>query len=176
MRKLKFAKALGVIVLTVLLFGVIFLFVPFFVLQNHLSDGCEEIESIARDERAVAYLDKWVSDKVLDRGYTFVSGMHGRISATSDGKYLNITPLPKESLSRIPNDYLRFGIETLDGDLDSAVTKANVGQIEIGLGRNQLILLKNGKVLSDYRGHDKKSGHLLQISENIYAYCSDARF
>ncbi|MBU2713824.1 hypothetical protein [Zooshikella harenae] len=88
----------------------------------------------------------------------------------------DITTLPEESISRIPNEYLRFSIEKVSGGRDEPITSTNVGQIEIGYGRNQIILLKNGKLLSSYRGDDEKSGHLLRINEAVYAYCADARF
>lgn len=160
--------------LTVLAISV--LFAGAYTLNSHLEKGCKEIESIARDVSAVAYMNQWVSTYVLDKGYTFVGGMHGTISARSNGEYIEITPLLDESKSRIRVDYLRFNISTLDNDLDIPVTKKNAAQIDIGLGRNQVILLKNGATLTSYRGHDINSGHLRKINNITYAYCADARF
>ena len=102
--------------------------------------------------------------------------MDGRITTRSNGKYIEITPLPDESRSKIKIEYLRFGIKILDNDLDTPVTKNNVAQIDFGLGRNQVILLKNGSTLTSYRGNDVESGHLRRINETTFAYCADARF
>ncbi|RDH46357.1 hypothetical protein [Zooshikella ganghwensis] len=173
---MKAAKILGLTVLVLLSLCGAFFLIPIFVLQIHLSGACQEIAAIARDEQAVAYLDNWVSKNILNQGYTFVFGMHGRVWVREADQYVNITQLPEESISRIPNEYLRLEIETVSDNRDQPITSTNVGQIAIGYGRNQIILLKNGKSLLSYRGDDEGSGHLLRINEAVYVYCADARF
>jgi len=169
-------KIIGIFLLVVFALVIIFLALFMWSLDNHLERGCVEIESIARDKDAVSYMDSWVSDHVLDRGYTFVRGSHSSISARLNGEYIEINPLPDESKSRIRTNSLRFDIDTLKDDLDIPVTKSNVSKIYFGLGRNYVILLKNGATLSSYRDRDEKSGHLKKINETIYAYCEDAKF
>ncbi|MCU7933195.1 MAG: hypothetical protein KZQ90_20570 [Candidatus Thiodiazotropha sp. (ex Codakia rugifera)] len=169
-------RAIGLVLLILIIIIGIFLFLPARTLNENLKNGCIEIESIARDNVAVTYLDKWVSESVLDRGYSFVTGMHGRISAKLNGEFIEISPLPEESKSRIKVEYFRLHISTLDNGVDTIVTRSNIAQIDFGLGRNQVILLKNGAILTGYRGHDTQSGHLRKINETTYAYCADARF
>ncbi|MBU2713825.1 hypothetical protein [Zooshikella harenae] len=93
---MKVAKILGISVLVLLSLCVTLFLMLIFVLQINLNGGCQEIAAIAKDERAVSYLDDWVSKNILNQGYTFVYGMHGRISARVGDQYVNI-PLCQDS-------------------------------------------------------------------------------
>jgi len=73
----------------------------FFVIDNHFQENCERIEKIARNSKSVAYLDNWASDHILDKGYNFVTGMHGDITASKGNEFVKISPLPEENISGI---------------------------------------------------------------------------
>jgi len=64
----------------------------------------------------------------------------------------------------------------MSGGFNAEITNKNVGQIDFGRGRDQIIILKNGSKLTSYRGHDEASGHLLKISDSLYAYCANSKF
>ena len=142
--------------------------------NSTLQEECDLIVQIARDEKAVAYLDNWASEHVLDKGYYFASGNHGRISATSSSGSTYIHPLPDEKQSGIEEILLRFSADKVSNEFQAPITSDNVNQIVFGRGRNSIIFLKNGHSLQSHQGHDESSGHLLKIDDSLFAYCPDA--
>ena len=161
----------------VISFGVLATGIYFaYSLNSTLNKGCERIAEIARDVKAVSYLDSWAQENVIDKGYYFVSGMHGVIGASSIDGSINNLMAPEEEKSHIEPVYFRFGLEKIGGDFKDLITRENVGAIRFGRGRNSIILLKNGHTLKSHRGDDEASGHLMKINDSTFAYCSDARF
>ena len=168
---------LAKVIFLILIIGIFLTFLKFS--ENHsnqLQANCEKIEKIARNKVAVGHLDSWVYEHVIDKGYHFVSGMHGRISGSKGEDYVDIKPLPKEKITEIEINYFRLSVDKIDGDFTANITNTNVGQIDFGRGRDQVIILKNGAQLKSYRGHDESSGHLLKINDSLFAYCADAKF
>ena len=102
--------------------------------------------------------------------------MHGRITASKGEDYIAINPLPEEKVTGIEIDYFRLSVDKVVGDFEAKITQDNVGQIDFGRGRDQVIILKNGAQLKNYRGHDVSSGHLLKINDTLFAYCANAKF
>ncbi len=153
------------------------LFTLFVVPVNRFSkDKCAHIAEVARDDKALTYLEGWANDNVIDKGYYLVTGEHGSVSArSSDGSTRSIGA-PLEEFSQIEEKNFRFAITKLGGHSVDPITNENVAYIRFGSGRNSILLLKNGYVLDSHRGHDEASGHLLKINESTYAYCADAKF
>lgn len=157
--------------------GIIIVFLTFDANHSaHLQAQCKTIENIARNKLAVEYLDSWASEHVIDKGYHFVSGMHGRITGSKGEDYYTIKSLPEEKITGIGINYFRLSIDKIAGDFETKITNDNVGQINFGRGRDQVIILKNGTQLKSYRGHDESSGHLLKINDSLFAYCANAKF
>ena len=145
-------------------------------LNNFQTLQCEHIADIANDEKAVAYLDNWAKENVINKNYYFVTGMHRHITAYStDGSTVDLK-LPEESKSRIEQEHFRFGLDKIGGNHKTSIKSDNVGELLFGRGRNSIILLKNGHTLKSHRGNDEASGHLLKINDSTFAYCEDARF
>ncbi|MCG8672618.1 MAG: hypothetical protein MI867_24665, partial [Pseudomonadales bacterium] len=70
-------------IIAVLICALLIVIIVAMYFGNKLNERCEEIGSIASDEKAVLFLDEWANEKVLNNGYYLVSGMHGRIVAHS---------------------------------------------------------------------------------------------
>lgn len=148
----------------------------YFIFQKPLKEECNYIEKVARNEVSVAYLDNWASEHVLNKGYHFVTGMHGDIYGMKGDEFIAIHPLPDEKISGIDRKYFRLSIEKISDDLETEITSKNVGRIEFGRGRNQVIILSNGAHLLSYRGLYQSSAHLLKINESVFVYCADTTF
>lgn len=143
---------------------------------SHTQTQCEKIEEIARNQIAVKHLDSWIYEHVIDKGYNFVSGINGRIWGSKGDEYFIITPLPKEKVTGIELNFFRLSLDKITDDVEAEITTNNVGQIDFGRGRDKVIILKNGAELKSYRGHDESSGHILKISNSVFAYCANAKF
>jgi len=102
--------------------------------------------------------------------------MGGRITGSKGDQFFTISPLPEEKISGIEINFFRFSVYKVSGDFDAEITHLNVGQIDFGRGRDQIIILKNGAQLKSYRGHDESSGYLLKINDSTFAYCENAKF
>ncbi len=141
-----------------------------------MQEGCDQIAEIAQNPDAVRHLNNWADENVLNKNYYFAYGMLGSIHATSvDGK-MTYLPLPDESVTGMRNIYYRFSLDKIGDDHKATVTDENISKLIFGQGRNSVILMKNGQVLTSHRGLTEASGHLLKINESVYAYCADAQF
>lgn len=154
----------------------IIIIVAFFTFHQFMSEQCTTISDIANNEEIVNYLDDWATDNIVDKGYYFVAGMHGDITARKDESFIDITPLPDPSITNIELKHFRFGVRKIPGNFEDPITSRNVAMFDFGRGRDRVILLKNSERLTSYREHDIESGHLLKINENVYAYCANSRF
>ncbi len=148
----------------------------FWYLNSSLEEACSKTLEIAQDQSKVEYLDAWATNNILDKGYHFVTGMHGQIRGSINDEHQQITVLPSFEKSGIKNKYFRFNVEKRTGNFKTKITSKNVGRFEFGNGRNQIIVLKNGTKLVSYSGYNHTSGHLVQVSENVFAYCADSTF
>ena len=163
----------------ILLIGV-FAVGGYFVHKHHrvLQEGCDRIEAIARNREHVAYMEQWASENAIGKGYYFVSGMDGSIAGHSSigSEKIHYLQLSNPERTGIETKYLRFGVEKFGVDFKTPITEQNVGQINFGRGRNSVIIVRNNQLLTEHRGRSLDSRHLRQIRENVFAYCSDARF
>lgn len=155
---------------SVLVFFVIF--ITFHLTTKH---QCNVVADIARNEKIINYLDQWTHENILDKGYSFVFGM-GRISAKKGDEFINISPLPDANITNIELGALRFNISKKAKSFESPYTSENVTSIEFGWHRDTIIILKNGELITSYRGDDVKSGHLKKVRDNVYAYCANSTF
>ena len=150
--------------------------IGFYLFDKTQKERCVKIEKIARNEKAVNYLDNWASKYILNKGYYFVTGMNGDIRGLNEGSSVSIEPIPDEKITGIEKYYFRFNVEKISGNFKAEITSDNVGRIEFGRGRDQVIILKNGAKLESYRGYSEFSGRLLRISDTVFAFCADAKF
>ncbi len=175
---MSFWKVIGIGLLALL--GIMILAGVFFTYQlnRSLDAGCERIEAIARNPDYVAYMDQWASKNTIGRGYYLVWGMHGDIAAhlETETDDIHIIQVPAEEDTGIEKQYFRFSLEKIGGDHHTPITERNVKRIVFGRGRNSMIIMRNGHLFTEHRGHGLESRHLLKINENVFAYCSDARF
>lgn len=138
---------------------------------------CDYIESLAADPKVVAALDHWASQHVINQNYYFVSGMHGDIAAHTNGdENIDYLPLPDSSATGIDNRLFRFSISKHKSKHNEEIVNGNVHSLVFGLGRDKIIVTKNGHQLESHRGHDLESGKLKKLSESVFAYCSSGRF
>lgn len=138
---------------------------------------CDYIESLAESQRIVNFLDQWASENVIDKGYYFVSGMHGSIAAyKNENEEIYYVPLPGSENTGIKTEYFRFSLSKHESNHNDNIVSENVHSLYFGRARDHIILTKNGHSLSSYRGHDFESGKLKRIGESVYAYCSYGRF
>ena len=147
----------------------------FISFEQSMKRQCGIIADIASNEEIVKYLDDWATENILDKGYTFVSGTSS-VSAKKGNDFISITPLPNPNITNIELQYLRFYVYKKPGRFEDPITNHNVASFEFSRGRDTVIILKNGELLTSYRGHDLESGHLMKIKNNVYAYCANSKF
>jgi len=145
----------------------------FFHIKKH---GCNQVLQIAQDPIKVSYLDVWASKHIVDQGFYDVSGMNGEVYGSKNGKYYKIEPLPNPEISGIPLEFLRLSVYKSSAEYKDKITTDNLTQLDFGHGRDQVIILKNGTMLSEYRGTVVPSRKIVKVNSSTYAYCADSRF
>lgn len=157
-----------IIILVVLLFF-------WFGVQNQ--NQCDGVESLAQNPEVVRALDQWALENIVDNGYYFVNGMHGRIAAyKNESEEIVYIELPNSEVTGIEDQRFRFSILKHNSEHTDPIISSNVHSVYFGRGRDSIIITKNGHVIETYRGSDLKSGSLKKIGESVYAYCSTGSF
>ena len=170
---------MGIIIILGRIFvvGVVLFFAYMIFMIHHVEKlGCSRVLEIAKNTSKVSYLDDWATKHIIDQGFYYASGMHGRVHGFKGEEHYNILPLPSPEISGIPHEFLRFSIYKSDAEFKDEITTENVKQLDFGYGRDQIILLKNGAELSEYRGTGIPSKKIVKVNSTTYAYCADSKF
>ncbi len=149
----------------------------FWDMSRYNQERCDYIESLAKNPKIVSALAMWAAENIIDKGYYFVSGMHGSIAAhRNEDEEIYYVPLLDNKVTGIKNEYFRFSLSKHESKHNDNIVGANVHSLYFGRGRDHIILMKNGHILNSHRGHDLESGKLKKIGNSVYAYCSSGRF